>query len=411
MILIVSPRLPLPWSVWIRRTALFGAWVTLFLVLAEFGLRWIVPAPMRVPTLFDCEGSEIYGWAFPPNSPLPIANPDTGEIETVDRTNSRGWKDVEHSFSNETNAFRILVVGDSMTQGIVKMEDVYHRVLERLLKAEGYRAEVIALGVGGWSTDQEFQAYLHEGRKYRPHVIVSQFTHNDLDGLAGKDGLFDESLKPFAFKLVNGSLEIERRERRFPEPSAWERLDRFSLLHSRLYLFGRSLYFKHVAPLVLKRDIRNRFLAALESQDAGFQFVGEETEEQKATWDLYEAILARWRELAENDRSRLVMFTECCGESELQFGLRWICKRENGKILKKTDKGWIEIDVEKPRRRLEAICDELGIDLVPNSRFYERFEYDPHPTVAGNRAMAEDLRDFLLGHPVISQQLESYRNP
>jgi len=116
--------------------------------------------------------------------------------------------------------------------------------------------------------------------------------------------------------------------------------------------------------------------------------------------------------MCEANGSQLVVFTECCEPSELEFGLRLgIYKRSGEKILRKTPVGkWVEVDFGKPVRRLNEVCQAIGIARVPIQRFCESYECDPHPNVQGNRAMAEDIRDWILNDPALSKSLGRFRD-
>jgi lysophospholipase L1-like esterase len=75
---------------------------------------------------------------------------------------------------------RVLIVGDSHTEGYtVNDDETYARHLERLLSASG-PVQVISLGVGGYSTDQEFLSYVHHGRRLKPDCVILQVCENDI---------------------------------------------------------------------------------------------------------------------------------------------------------------------------------------------------------------------------------------
>jgi lysophospholipase L1-like esterase len=145
-----------------------------------------------------------YGWGYNPRELMRILDPDTGDVFTSP-LNNHGWRDKDRTYDNKSNSFRIVVIGDSITYGIlVPDEKVYTRILEDELKSEGYNVEVINIAYGGWDTEQELEALKREGLLYKPNLIISQFCTNDL---AGFDCLSDEQKKdillqkPFYYKL------------------------------------------------------------------------------------------------------------------------------------------------------------------------------------------------------------------
>ena len=62
----------------------------------------------------------------------------------------------------------------------VPSDKVYTRVLEDMLRQDGYNVEVINIGYGGWGTDQELEALRNEGVRYKPNLVIIQFCSNDL---------------------------------------------------------------------------------------------------------------------------------------------------------------------------------------------------------------------------------------
>ena len=76
------------------------------LAIVEIGLR--VFAPYQVATIGHREApnAKRYGWGFGPGETIRIRDPDTGKVY-VDKANSRGWRDREHTIENPDNRFRI----------------------------------------------------------------------------------------------------------------------------------------------------------------------------------------------------------------------------------------------------------------------------------------------------------------
>lgn len=104
----------------------------------------------------------------------------TRHFEARETTNRHGFRTPDLAIEKPSGTKRVLVLGDSHTEGYTVGDlETYARHLERGL-AETWPTKVIALGVGGWSTDQEVLAYLHHGRHYQPDLVVLQVTHNDI---------------------------------------------------------------------------------------------------------------------------------------------------------------------------------------------------------------------------------------
>jgi lysophospholipase L1-like esterase len=98
------------------------------------------------------------------------------------RTNSHGLRDHEFSVERAPGKLRIAMLGDSLTVGWgVPVEATFAKRIERMYAAAGVDAEVINFGVGNYNTVQEVQAFLANGRRYQPDVIVLNFFVNDAE--------------------------------------------------------------------------------------------------------------------------------------------------------------------------------------------------------------------------------------
>ncbi|MFQ5923322.1 MAG: SGNH/GDSL hydrolase family protein, partial [Anaerolineales bacterium] len=107
----------------------------------------------------------------------------TGEYRTHLQYNARGIRGTERPYSKPPDTYRIIILGDSFTDGYsVDLEDRVSEVLEGLLDSVGFSSnpEVIALGTGGYSTDQELLWLESEGLRYQPDLVVLMFTNNDV---------------------------------------------------------------------------------------------------------------------------------------------------------------------------------------------------------------------------------------
>src|SRR5260370_38231247 len=126
-----------------------------------------------VPTQYT-EAGPVRGWRHRPG-----AIGRFGQAEYV--INSRGLRDVEHAPAAAPGETRVLLLGDSFTEGFsVSLEDGVARALERDLRKDGCAAEVVNGGTVGYSTDQEYLLYRDEGVSYSPRIVVLLFHYNDI---------------------------------------------------------------------------------------------------------------------------------------------------------------------------------------------------------------------------------------
>jgi lysophospholipase L1-like esterase len=97
-------------------------------------------------------------------------------LETI---NAQGFRTPEVECDKPSGVRRVVVLGDSHTEAYtVNDGETWTALLQGMLAREG-SVEVIALGAGGWSTDQELLCWLHYGRRYGADLVVLQFCSND----------------------------------------------------------------------------------------------------------------------------------------------------------------------------------------------------------------------------------------
>jgi hypothetical protein len=196
-----------------------------------------------------------FGWVLEPS--VSYVNRLPEESVAVSH-NAEGWRDLPRAKNKDDGVMRIVVLGDSFMEAFsVNFEDALPARLERLISTAERRVEVINLGVGGYSTLQEYLVFDTVGREYRPDVVVlAMYLNNDLAEntrelqlLQGKDRRKIDS-RPFLdpqveagwritdvdFRSAQNRYEENRRQR-------WERQNRLvrnsALLQLAQRLWGR----------------------------------------------------------------------------------------------------------------------------------------------------------------------------
>ena len=98
------------------------------------------------------------------------------------RLNPLGFHDVAHALSKAEGVRRILILGDSQVESLqVPLEETFHRLVEKRLRAVGKPVEVIAMGRGGYEAKQALKLYREFGRGYDPDWVVWSYTDaNDI---------------------------------------------------------------------------------------------------------------------------------------------------------------------------------------------------------------------------------------
>lgn len=102
-------------------------------------------------------------------------------IDFNGKANSLGFRDREHNVGKQEGVYRIIVLGDSITQGqlIEKSEDIFTSVLERELRKANIEAEVLNFGVNGYNTRQEVETLREKGLKFSPDLVIVAYCIND----------------------------------------------------------------------------------------------------------------------------------------------------------------------------------------------------------------------------------------
>ncbi|MCC6407611.1 MAG: hypothetical protein IT453_10610 [Planctomycetes bacterium] len=158
----------------LRRTVIVGLNL-LALVALDVGVRVLVLPSKSHNNLFIVHDPQL-GWKLRPGASLEHTNELFTARETI---NSLGFRTAERPFEKPAGTKRIVVVGDSHSEAYtVDDGETWLVLLERELSRDG-PVEVISLGVGGYSNDQELLAYLHYGRRFAPDLVILQTCAND----------------------------------------------------------------------------------------------------------------------------------------------------------------------------------------------------------------------------------------
>lgn len=121
------------------------------------------------------EYDPVLGWKHKRNCSGDV---HTSEYQLRVEYNAKGVRGLERDYAKPPEVFRVVILGDSFVDAwMVQTQDRMSEVLEKTL---GPSVQVIALGVGGYSTDQELLLLEAEGWKYQPDLVVLAFYFNDV---------------------------------------------------------------------------------------------------------------------------------------------------------------------------------------------------------------------------------------
>lgn len=171
----------------VRYSALILLPIVIFLLLAEFVLRWY----LQSHTFYDVEMTR-YAQEFKTES----SNPSIGHIHIpgvrgrlmdVDvQINQDGLRDKEYSRLRSPDTRRLVFLGDSLTFGWgVEESLMFANLLEQELNTES-ATEVINFGTGNYNTVQQTHLFLEKGLAYKPDTVVIFYFINDAELLPKK---------------------------------------------------------------------------------------------------------------------------------------------------------------------------------------------------------------------------------
>src|SRR6185503_17886868 len=101
--------------------------------------------------------------------------------------NSMGFRDREHRREARRGTYRVLVLGDSIGEGLRIRDDdrIFPAVLEARLRRLGLDAEVLNFSVNGYNTMQEVETLKEKGLDFRPDLVLVAYCLNDTSRIDG----------------------------------------------------------------------------------------------------------------------------------------------------------------------------------------------------------------------------------
>jgi lysophospholipase L1-like esterase len=212
----------------VKNTLVVVVTIVVCLLCLEAGIR--IYSALLFPRMMVLD--DRLGWRHAPNVSKIFANEDGDRFLVVQ--NRYGHRGREYGVQKGAGKYRVLVLGDSFTEGVhVAEDDLFSARLEKT----DARLEVLNAGVGGYGTVQEYLYFNAEGARLGPDLLLVMFFENDLsDNCLSYYAGFGP--RPYA-RMKNGEVEMVERL----EPQAFLRFTlpvpfRFELSrHSYLYYF------------------------------------------------------------------------------------------------------------------------------------------------------------------------------
>jgi hypothetical protein len=183
---------------------LVGASIAFSLLAFELALRAIGWAE---PVWYQPDAQ--LGWRMRPG----LAAWYTQEGRGFVRVNAQGMRDREHLIDKPAGTYRIAVLGDSYAEARqVEREQAFWALLPAELAACGFqpgkRIEVLNFGISGYGTAQEYLMLESTAMRYRPDLVLLQFTNGN-DVRNNSFALEPDKDRPFFMLAADGELRID----------------------------------------------------------------------------------------------------------------------------------------------------------------------------------------------------------
>ncbi|MCP4545309.1 MAG: SGNH/GDSL hydrolase family protein [bacterium] len=170
-----------------RRDFVKGVIVSLFSLVLVLGLGEVLvralnlaPEVFRVRQgRFQLSDNPLIGYELVPH----YESRSMGAMQDFpERANSLGFRDRDHEVEGQEGTFRILLLGDSITQGLFirQRQDLYATIMENELLAAGLDVEIINFGVNGYNTRQEVETLRDKGLQFSPDLVIVAYCVNDM---------------------------------------------------------------------------------------------------------------------------------------------------------------------------------------------------------------------------------------
>ncbi|MFL6572405.1 MAG: SGNH/GDSL hydrolase family protein, partial [Burkholderiales bacterium] len=148
------------------------------IVVGELGLRL---AGFNAPIWYQPDRE--LGWTLRPDAHGWF----TKEGRAYAEINPAGFRDEPHALAKPRGVYRIAVLGDSVAAGlrVERYEDTFPAILEKMLRENGVRAEVMSFAVSGYNTQQEVETLKDKALRYQPDLVLVAYSLTDRERMDG----------------------------------------------------------------------------------------------------------------------------------------------------------------------------------------------------------------------------------
>lgn len=362
----------------------------------QFDLRWAIRPDSRL------------GWQNIPGASKRYAS---GEYAHDVTYNSHGIRGPERGYDKPAGARRIVMLGDSYVDGFsVPRESRVSDVLETQLNgaSPGSRTEVLALGVSGYSTDQQLLWLDDEGWRYQPDLVILMFFENDVWfngeatlGERGKPRFVEEG----GALTLSPTLEPLRAELPPPQPTGAAGVEAWLASQSKAYALSKATLQMYPGlrrlgvRLGLRSPVDEMWAAKARMQGELQVYARAPSADVEARWQLTQALL---REMGRESRTRGVRFLAFLIPARISVDRdEWNAVRS---AMRLSSDDW---DPSVVASRFSAMCQAESLECIePTARFTEvqrglaagtalYYKTDGHWNASGHHVAAEILAEWI----------------
>lgn len=311
------------------------------------------------PTVEPIQLSHQLGWEWTPGYDAVETDHGVSYRMTISR---QGLRDKEIAVPKLPHTYRIIALGDSITEGPgVELDETFVKLLERSLQVEnpGCTIEVINAGIEDYGTQQELIWLRERGLVYEPDLLILNIYLNDARGFV-------------------------------PPSAAVAVLDNFFGRRSALYVFYRNWVRERlVAQAIRVPDFRFRFVETWKSQawmtdsDALTRVIQEADQDWGMAWNDQELALI------ENGLEQIIQLADQHG-----FKLLLVIFPVDVQVYAQVG---TPLGLDRPQQKLAAFAQQHGVpvlDLLPVLRDHrddDLFSDQAHLKPDGHRIVADAL--------------------
>lgn len=244
----------------------------LIIFLLEISIRLLAPQQTldrlesSSPEIFE-EGEHL-SWQFKPNSRGQMV---AASFNVTYKINSLGMRDKSRNLTKERNTKRILVLGDSFTEGFsVEQNQTFVYLLEEILNKQNKKVEIWNAGVDGYAPDTEYVYLKNNIAIIKPDmVLLAVYVGNDFMDIVRNSWEVDKEYLPI--KITSNIMYVKDNQLRLINnkinpynPAFRTYLNIFLLRFSHLYVFLNNKLknihysdYREISPFIVESEQYN----------------------------------------------------------------------------------------------------------------------------------------------------------